>query len=239
MSELSRLKDQEALLEASLRDAKSELEAGELSLSHYESLVKRDEEALAAVRDAIASWHEAPAKAKTKRSHRRVYLLVSLLCFAGVVGFLLYSALSPRQAGQQITGGLSLSNQEQVNEYLTEAENDVAAGNIQTALVAYQDVLGIDASNIEALTQVGWLDFSAGSAAKNQTVVQTGVNDLQKAIELSPRSAAPRLYYAIVAYSTPGYQKTAKNQFEEFLALKPSSAQLAIAKPFLQKLGLS
>jgi len=50
--------------------------------------------------------------------------------------------------------------------------------------------------------------------------------------------AAPRLYYAIVADATPGNQALAKSQFEVFLDLKPSPGQLAVARPFLVKLGL-
>jgi len=47
-----------------------------------------------------------------------------------------------------------------------------------------------------------------------------------------------RLYFAIVADSTPGNQHVAKTEFEEFLKLKPSVGQLAIARPFLKKLGI-
>jgi len=41
-----------------------------------------------------------------------------------------------------------------------------------------------------------------------------------------------------VADSTPGNQKLAKKEFEIFLALKPSPAQLLVAAPLLKKLGL-
>ena len=61
---------------------------------------------------------------------------------------------------------------------------------------------------------------------------------IAQAIALAPRQPAPRLYYAIVADSTPGNQPLAKSEFEVFLALRPSAGQLAIARPFLVKLGL-
>jgi hypothetical protein len=61
---------------------------------------------------------------------------------------------------------------------------------------------------------------------------------LEKAITIAPRQSAPRLYFAIVADSTPGNQHVAKTEFEEFLKLKPSVGQLAIARPFLKKLGI-
>jgi hypothetical protein len=55
---------------------------------------------------------------------------------------------------------------------------------------------------------------------------------------LAPRQAGPRLYYAIVADSTPGNASLAKKQFEIFLSLQPSRGQLAVAQPFLKKLKL-
>jgi len=239
LSGLQRLRDEEALLVASLADAKGELEAGELSSDGYERIVARDSEELARVREKIAQWKESAPKARSPRRRRAGLLVLAIGCFAVVIAALLYATLSPRQAGQQITGGLSLSNQQKISQLLNEAQSDVASNNFNAALSAYHDVLTLSPTNVQALTQTGWLDFSAGSAAHNQKVVQAGVDDLQKAIELSPHSPAPRLYYAIVAYSTPGYTAVAKNQFEEFLASKPSLAQIAIAKPFLKKLGIA
>jgi hypothetical protein len=66
-----------------------------------------------------------------------------------------------------------------------------------------------------------------------------GIKNLEKAVALAPRQAAPRLYLGIVAASTPGNLAVAKKEFEVFLTLKPSVGQLAIAQPFLEKLGLT
>jgi hypothetical protein len=83
------------------------------------------------------------------------------------------------------------------------------------------------------------LDFSAGSSGVNAELVKLGVKDLREAIDYAPRNPAPRLYYAIVADSTPDNRALAKSQFQVFLALKPSPGQLAIARPFLKQLGLA
>jgi tetratricopeptide (TPR) repeat protein len=119
-----------------------------------------------------------------------------------------------------------------------DAQADVADGDPATALSAYQQVLDLDATNVEALTQTGWLDFSAGSSDKNVTLVDVGVKDLREAVKLAPRQAAPRLYYAIVADATPGNEALAKKEFKIFLRLTPSRGQIAVAQPFLVKLGL-
>jgi hypothetical protein len=149
---------------------------------------------------------------------------------------LLWSSLSPRQAGNSITGSVSLGHAQEIQRLLTEAQADVANGNPVAALSAYEQVLVLDNTNVQALTQTGWLDFSAGSSDQNITLVKAGEKDIQRAVALAPHQAGPRLYYAIVADSTPGNTSLAKRQFEIFLTLKPSRGQLAVAQPFLKKL---
>ncbi|MDE3044942.1 MAG: hypothetical protein KGJ10_09000, partial [Acidobacteriota bacterium] len=60
-----------------------------------------------------------------------------------------------------------------------------------------------------------------------------------RALALAPQDPAPRLYYAIVAASTPGEKALAVKEFKIFLRLRPSKGQLAIARPFLVALGVA
>jgi tetratricopeptide (TPR) repeat protein len=241
MKRREQLIDEIGLREASLADAHKEYVAGELSIHELEQIQSREREGIAQARrelDALGAHVPVPDVARTGRRRRRRLLVIGLVCLAGALGVFLWSTFSTRQAGNSITGSIALSNQQKVQQYLTEAEADVANGNVVAALSAYHAVLAIDAKNVSALTQAGWLEFSAGSSDQNLTIMKIGVSDLQRAIVLAPRLAAPRLYYAIVADSTPGNQAVAKRQFEEFLALKPSAGQLAIAAPFLKRLGI-
>jgi len=242
---MSRAREKEALLneiglrEASLRDARRELESDELSSEQFDAIERRERGALdTAHRRLVELEATTGASTPTARVRKRRWLVVGLCCIALAVGVLLWSAVSPRQAGNSATGDLTLSKAQKVQQFLNEAEADIANGNAATALDAYREVLGLDPRNVPALTQLGWLEFSAGSSSQDLTVMRAGVNDLRQAIALAPRSPAPRLYYAIVADSTPGNQALAKSEFEVFLALKPSRGQLAIARPFLAKLGL-
>jgi tetratricopeptide (TPR) repeat protein len=233
------VRDEMTLRRASLDDARREVLAGELSEAEFLTIERREEAALErAGHDLEALLANTSTQVSRPRVRRTRLLVIGVVCFALALGVLLWSALAPRQAGNSITGSIALSNAQKVQQYLTEAEADVANGNVVTALDAYQNVLGLDPKNVQALTQVGWLDFSAGSSDQDLAIMKVGVNDLRQAILLAPRNPAPRLYYAIVADSTPGNEAVAKAQFEEFLALKPSAGQLAIARPFLKKLGL-
>jgi cytochrome c-type biogenesis protein CcmH/NrfG len=233
------VRDEMTLRQASLDDARREVLAGELSEAEFLTIERREEAALErAGRDLEALLANTSTQVSRPRVRRTRLLVIGVVCFALALGVLLWSALAPRQAGNSITGSIALSNAQKVQQYLTEAEADVANGNVATALDAYQNVLGLDPKNVQALTQVGWLDFSAGSSDQDLAIMKVGVNDLRQAILLAPRNPAPRLYYAIVADSTPGNEAVARAQFEEFLTLKPSAGQLAIARPFLKKLGL-
>jgi len=235
----AQLHDEIRLREASLRDASRERGAGELSSDQFEAIERREGAALERARNELGelmvSVVATPVRARTR--HVR-WLVLALVCFAIVVTYALWSSTSPRQAGNSGDGGIALTRAQTIDRLLTQAEVDVANNQDVTALNAYAKVLTLDPKNVTALTQSGWLDFTAGSAAKKASVVEVGIRELEKAIAVAPRQTAPRLYFAIVADSTPGNQRVARTEFEEFLKLKPSVGQMAIARPFLKKLGL-
>jgi tetratricopeptide (TPR) repeat protein len=233
------LRDEIALREASLADARNELAKGELSSTEAASIEARELPALDAARRALDELTPEGPKRPSTRRRRRWMLLVALVCFFVAASLLLWSSLSPRQPGNSITGSISLGRAQKVTQLLSEAQADIANGNVVAALSAYQQVLAISPKNVPALTQSGWLDFSAGSSGANAALVRLGVQDLREAIAYAPRNPAPRLYYAIVADSTPNNRALAKREFQVFLALKPSPGQLAIARPFLAPLGLA
>ena len=185
--------------------------------------------------------HDDPLEVRSPaapRVRRPRWLVLALVSFVLALGVVLVGMLVPRQAGTSATGSLSLSRTQQVQQLLTEAEADIANANATAALSAYQQVLALDPTNVVALTQSGWLDFSAGSTAKNSAVVELGVKNLERAVTYDPSNAGARLYFAIVAASTPGNAATATRQFEIFLTLRPSKGQMTIATPFLHQVGI-
>jgi hypothetical protein len=235
----SLLRDEIELREASLADAQREVDAGELSAASFAAISTREQAAIGDAKEKLAELsRQSPAAPKSGRRRRGRLLIVATLCFAVALGLLLWSSLGPRQAGNSITGSPSLGHAQEIQQLLIEAQADIANGNVVTALSAYEHVLTLDKTNVAALTQTGWLEFSAGSSDQDVTAINLGIKDLRRAIAVAPRNPAPRLYYAIVADSTPGNQALAKKEFEIFLALKPSKAQLLVATPLLKKLGL-
>jgi tetratricopeptide (TPR) repeat protein len=235
----AQLRDEIRLREASLRDASRERDAGELSVDQFADIERREGLALEKSRNELgALMVSVDTTTARRRTRQKRWLVVAAVCFAVVLIYTLFSATSPRQAGNSGDGGIELTHTQLIDRLLTQAEVDVSNKQDVTALNAYEKVLNLDPKNVTALTQSGWLDFTAGSAAKKVAVVEVGIKDLEKAIALAPKQSAPRLYFAIVADSTPGNQKVAKEEFEEFLKLKPSNGQLAVARPFLKGLGI-
>jgi cytochrome c-type biogenesis protein CcmH/NrfG len=233
----NQLLDEIALREASIADAQREREAGELTAIQAATIEARETLALARLRQELSELTFPSAKGPD-RKRRLAYLVIGLVCLLAVIVIVLLHSLSLRQAGTQETGGVTVSHSQEITQLLTEAQSDVANGQVTAALAAYEDVLSYDPKNVTALTQIGWLDFSAGSSSTNPSLVTLGVNDLREAITYGPTNAAARLYYAIVADSTPGNTSLAIAQFKVFLALHPSRGQLAIAHPFLVALKL-
>lgn len=233
------LRDEIALREASLLDARRELANGELSPEAFALIEAREDAALASARATLAATPSMAPHVRATRVRRPRYLVVAVVCFVLALSALLWSALSPRQPGTSGTGSISLGHAQQITQLLNEAEADIANGNVVTALAAYQRVLVLDPTNVAALTQSGWLDFSAGSSARNAALANLGIRYLHEAVTRAPRLAAPRLYYAIVADATPGNRALAKREFEIFLTLHPSKGQVAVATPFLKKLGIT
>jgi tetratricopeptide (TPR) repeat protein len=235
----AQLRDEIRLREASLRDATRERDAGELSADQFDDIERREGTALEHARNELgALLVSVDVTTIRRRTRRKRWLVVAAVCFAVVLIYALFSSTSPRQAGNSGDGGIDLTRTQLIDRLLTQAEVDVSNNQDVTALNAYEKVLNLDPKNVTALTQSGWLDFTAGSAAKKVAVVKVGIKDLEKAIALAPKQSAPRLYFAIVADSTPGNRNVARDEFEEFLKLKPSNGQLAVARPFLKGLGI-
>ena len=242
MSERREIEDELALREASLADARREFDAGELSDAALATIEARERAAIATLAKRAAAIREPEARVQDRpvvRVRRRRWLVVAALAFAGALSLILWSAIGPRQAGTSITGSVSLGHSAQITQLLTEAEADVANQNDVAALAAYAQVMALDPRNVVAITQTGWLDFSAGSSVKDARLVAYATSMLRRAITIAPRDPGARLYYAIAASDTPGNTALAKAQFLLFLTLHPSAAQRAVAAPYLARYGLT
>jgi tetratricopeptide (TPR) repeat protein len=239
MSSKETLLDEIVLRRASIDDARVEVAAGELAPEAFVALEARELAAIALCEKKLKEVSTVTPRVKVAQRRRKRLLYLAFGAFGVALVLLLILQLSPRQPGNSITGNIAASEGTSVARSLDQAAVDVANGNTTAALAAYQNVLALQPKNVQALTQSGWLDFSAGSASQNLAVVKKGEQLIQKAIEIAPTNPAPHLYYGIVALSTSGNNAEATKQFKIFLALQPSKALLAVAAPWLKLAGVA
>jgi hypothetical protein len=242
MSDRDALRDEIELRWDSIHDARSELDADEMTAQQFAAIEARELTAIERAQralDALEASGPPPRAPRPRRRHRRGLLVVSLVAFTMAMAGAVVLAAQPRQPGSSETGSISGSVAQQVARLLGQAEIDQAIGNDVNALIAYNEVLALEPKNSEALAQSGWLYFTAGSAGHDVGSVRLGVSRLARAVRLAPTDPSARLYYAIAAASTPGSRAVAIAQMRIFLALHPSAHLLAIARPWLRSLGLS
>lgn len=241
------LNDEISLRRASINDAQLEYDSGELSATDFTALQQREMAAIALCSEKIAALGQiSPTNGDAKttdrrpmRRHRRGYLVAALVCFAVAATVLVVNAATPRQPGSSETGGITTSQAQQIRVLLTEAELDQASGRSTYALEAFNQVLAIDKKNVEALTQSGWISFTAGSAAQNLSLLRLGEKRVALAVATYPHDPDPLLYYAIIAASTPGKRNFAKQEFQKFLRLHPTASERATAQPWLIRLAIT
>jgi hypothetical protein len=246
MSMVQQLVDEIALREASLVDLHREREQGDIEQARFDELVAREHEALDRLRRtlAVAQADEEVAAAEAARptgprKRRKSLLWLAMACFLSAAGVILAHAIAIRQPGQSATGSISTTQRQQIAQLLAEAEADIANRQTTAAVAAYDSVLLIDGSNVEALTESGWLHFSAGAATHDTAAVNRGSSLLAQAVNTAPTNAAARLYYAASLSVTPGHSRDAAYQFRLFLRLHPTTAQRAVAAPFMARVGVS
>ena len=162
------------------------------------------------------------------------------VCFALVLIYTLFSATSPRQAGNSGDGGIELTQSQLIDRLLTQAEVDVAE---QTRRHRTQRLREgpqprpeeRHGTHPERMARLHGRECGEEDRRSSKWAYESW----RRRSPWRREQSAPRLYFAIVADSTPGNQRVAKAEFEEFLKLKPSVGQLAIARPFLTKLGIT
>ncbi len=179
------LLDERTFLLASLEDLEREHDAGDVSEQDYRALrdryTQRAAEVLRALDggdtlDAVLTTAretaEPPGTTRPPRRRRRALAVagVTLLLVALALVMVLRQSGS-RLPGASATGSVTLSKAQKEHQTLLQAETLEASGDGAEALTLYQQVLALDPTQNEALAESGWLEFEAGVAAKNPSVL--------------------------------------------------------------------
>jgi tetratricopeptide (TPR) repeat protein len=242
------LDDERSFLLDSLEDLERERAAGDLSDEDYvalrDSYTKRAADVLRALERDRSSRDEAspqpddeePGDASTSPPppRRRRGLLVAGLStlVLAVAATLVVTQTGVRLPGQTETGSVRLSSAAQLRETLAQAESLQSSGNEDEALRLYEQILSVDPTQPDALTQAPWLEFEAGVKSRNGAVLAQAQAQEQAAERVDPGAYAPHLYLGSM-YLAEGDAAAAVTQYRQFLADRPPTSEVLVAQPFI------
>ena len=253
-----KLEDLEAerdFLLRSIEDLDAEYEAGDVPDDDYTHLHDRYTQRAAGVLRAIAGLDATAAQDATggaasrqkrarsarpgrsvpvstlKTRRRRKSLLfggVALLLGALALALVLWNS-SDQLPGNTITGGATLPEGQQIDRFLSQAAQLEGQGDDAEALQVYDKVLSMQPKNADALSQAGWLEFTAGVDGPNAKSLEDGEADENEAVSVEPGLEEARAYLGTMLFVV-GQPSEAVIQYSEFISDHPSSSELS---PFL------
>jgi tetratricopeptide (TPR) repeat protein len=243
------LNDQRDFLLRSIADAHSEHDAGDLSDADFSLLVARDRRRLADVELALGELAPPPpppprpadaapggptpplADAARTSRWRLVGLLASCALIVTGVLILVDHAMSPRLPGQAVSGGITQTRAQLIEQQLAQAATLYSGGQTAQALTLYEKVLSEDPTDPTALAQSGWLEWNAGASDKQRSLETLGRRVEEETIRVAPNFYGGHLYLGLIQLYQDNNPKAAVAQFNQFLADAPPLAQVSAAAP--------
>jgi tetratricopeptide (TPR) repeat protein len=249
------LNDQRDFLLRSIADAHSEHDAGDLSDADFSLLVARDRRRLADVELALGELAPVPrppsptpppsrpadaapggatppvADAPRTLRWRLVGILAS--CALIVIGVLILvdHSISSRLPGQAVSGGITQTRAQLIEQQLAQAATLYSGGQTAQALTLYEKVLSEDPTDPTALAQSGWLEWNAGASDKQRSLETLGRRVEEETIRVAPNFYGGHLYLGLILLYQDNNPKAAVVQFNKFLADAPPLAQVSAAAP--------
>lgn len=180
--ELAALEEERDFLLRSLDDLERERAAGDVD--DHDHRVLRDDyttraaDVLRSIEAGQASLRSAPPPPRSRR----------LVTFAGIaIVAVVAGALVAQASGRRGSGEITGLDVTAASGRITQCQQAERDDDVDEALACYSDVLEALPANVEALTFRGWLQV-------RQFDVDAGLEDLDAAIQLAPRSTAPFVF---------------------------------------------
>jgi hypothetical protein len=236
------LTDQREFLRRSLEDAAREHEAGDLSDEDHAVLVARDSARLVEVEAELAALEPAPesvrrpppeggaeptegegaAEAVVARAPMARWRKLGIVACCHLIllgaGLLVSHFLQPAQPGQPLTGTVTQSQQQLIEQQLDEALQANNRGDVGTALNLYDKVLSEDPSDPNALAYGGYLEWNIGSQSHVANLVKIGRAEIEKAVADAPSNPEAHLFDGLVLANEDHDYAGAVEQFNDYLA---------------------
>ena len=154
------------------------------------------------------------------RARARGLAALGAVAAFGVAVVFLVVANSGERGDGELTGGIR-GSESSPDSGVAECQ-PVAMSDPQAGIECYDDVLEEDPEDATALTYRGWAHLRAGDA-------DTGVADLERAVELAPELADPHVFLAIAAVDSGDFER-AGAEMERFWAADPSEVAVSVVR---------
>lgn len=234
-ADADQLRDELTLLLASIADARTEHQAGDLDDTSLAAIVERDGARIAEVRGRLArlgaaspAVPDAPRPAARRRRGRLLAVAATSLVVAVVVAVL--AATDPFATAPPAP---RVTRADQVLGLLDAGEKAVAQGDQLQALTAYDAALRLAPHDAEALIESGWLRYEQGLALHREAWVRAGAATLRHAVVVAPTDAAAHLYDGIVLYQYDRDHGAALHQIVRAGDLPESQLEQSVTATFL------
>ncbi|MDA8148726.1 MAG: cytochrome c-type biogenesis protein CcmH [Actinomycetota bacterium] len=164
-----------------------------------------------------------PARPSRRPRTRRQKVLVggASLSFGGAIVLAVVLGSGTRLPGDTLSGNIVLSKQQTITRLLAQAATAENEGKVSQAVQVYQAVLARSPKNEQALAQLGWIEFEAGSSANQASLVKSGRSMVTEAVSLNPGDYAAHLYLGTILYLENHEAAAAVAQYAQFLADDP------------------
>lgn len=241
------LRDEIALLEASIADARAEHDRGELGDDGLAAIVASDGARLERARERLAA-HEADvgpasgaidpaqeidgpaARASRRRRRRQPQLLaVAVACVVIAAAVIAIGAAHEHAA----TGPAHLTTEGKVRVLLVQGEAELQGGHLAPALTAFDAVLALDPTDAEAVVEAGWLRYEVALGARDAAQVRLGADELRRAVVIAPDDAASHLYDGIVLWQYDHDDAAALDQLTRAAELPETTVEVDLTVQFL------
>ena len=189
LDRLGRLEEERDFLLRSLEDLEAEHEAGDLDAPDYEALRDDYTARAAAVLRAIDEDRATIAAAPRASRGRALAWIVGVVAFGVVAGLLLAQASGTRTDGETATGDIRQSTR----NLLLEAQRRFVDGDVEGAVAAYDEVLAMAPTDVEALTYKAWVGRNGGVLDDQAALVL-----LDEAVAVDGDYVDARIFRAVV-----------------------------------------
>ena len=178
----------------------------------------------------------SPNGAAGGRRWRPVVMGVVLLAFASAAGMLVARSAGERLPGEAATGAIAATGPAAaVADDLAEARDLIGQGRTLDAIKVFDRVLEQDPDQPEALAYRGWLLRLAGRAAGDTSLIDKGMEYIERAVVADPGYPDARFFRAFVNYQDRRDPAAAVPDLRAYLAGDAPAEMLPVVEDLLRR----